>query len=433
LNIGVCGLWHLGLVVAACESERHDVRGYDVDAVVVRGLQAEQSPIFEPGLDELMAQHRTAGRLQFCSTLEESIVGADVAWITYDTPVDERDVADVEFVRRQTEAVIPLLATDAVLLVSSQVPVGFCAEIERSVRAKRPGTTISVVYSPENLQLGVALNSFRACDRVVIGTRGAREDARVRALFEPFARELVWMETESAEMTKHALNSFLATSLSFINEIAAVCEVVGGDSADVERALRLDKRIGLAAYVHPGVGFAGGTLARDVQTLTDIGTTHALPLHVLSAVWASNEVAKDWTKRHVSAQLPDAARVAVLGLTYKPNTNTLRRSSSVELVRWLHGRGDTVRAYDPAVTTLEGDLPELMTLTASVAAAVAGAQAVVIGTEWPEFARLAPDDIIGAAAPLPLVLDPKRVLAASFRDDARVRYRAVGLAERRGA
>jgi UDPglucose 6-dehydrogenase len=236
------------------------------------------------------------------------------------------------------------------------------------------------------------------------------------------------MKTESAEMTKHALNSFLATSLSFINEIAAICEVVGGDCADVERALRLDKRIGPFAYVHPGVGFAGGTLARDVQTLTGVGETHQLPLHVLSSVWASNEVAKDWTKREISAALPQAGRVAVLGLTYKPNTDTLRRSSAVELIRWLHGRGDVVRAYDPAVRSLDEDHAGLMQLTASVADAVADAQVIVIGTDWPEFARLAPDEIAGAAGHEPVVLDPKRVLAPAFRSDDRLRYHAVGLA-----
>jgi UDPglucose 6-dehydrogenase len=421
------------LVIAASESERHDVRGHDLDERTVIDLRRGRLPISEPGLDELVAQHVAAGSLTFCAALPDAVAEADIVWLAYDTPVDEHDEADVDFVRRAAESIIPLLKPGAVLLVSSQVPVGFCREIERYIARTRPEAEIAVVYSPENLQLGVALKSFREAERVVVGTRDGAEDARVRALFEPFAAEIVWMGTESAEMTKHALNSFLAASLSFINEIAALCEAVGADAADVERALRLDKRIGKNGYVHPGIGFGGGTLARDVGVLTARGHELGVPVHVLGSILPSNAVAKDWLRRSLAAQLPPPARVALLGLTYKPGTDTLRRSGSVEFALWLASAGYTVSAHDPAVRSLPPELATAIALHATVADAVAGCDAVVVGTEWPNYALLEPDDLAAAAAaPLP-VLDPKRILNRRVAEDPRFRYRAVGLASATGA
>jgi UDPglucose 6-dehydrogenase len=418
------------LVIAASESERHDVRGYDLDATAVAELRAGRLPISEPGLDALVAQHVEAGRLRFCERLDDAVTNADIVWITYDTPVDDDDNADVAFVRRAAEAAIPLLKPDAIVLVSSQVPVGFCRGLEERIREQRPDTRIAVVYSPENLQLGVALASFRHAERVVVGTRDAREDPRVRALFEPFAGELVWMVTESAEMTKHALNSYLAASLSFINEIAVLCEAVGADAEDVERALRLDKRIGARAYVHPGTGFAGGTLARDVGVLHALGTQLGQPVPLISSIAPSNAIAKDWLRRRLSALLQPPARIALLGLTYKPGTDTLRRSSAVEFARWMHSAGYTVSAHDPAVKALPPDLVAIMELHESVAEAAADAAAIVIGTEWPEYAELTPDQLTQGRSGQVLVLDPKRALNRSVRESASIAYAAVGLPAR---
>jgi UDPglucose 6-dehydrogenase len=414
------------LVIAASESGPHDVRGHDVDRANVDDLKRGRLPISEPGLDDLVAHQVAAGRLTFCEAVEDAVSDADIVWTAYDTPVDDADRADVEFVRRAVERTIPLVKPGAVLLVSSQVPVGFCRGIEDAVRRQRPDDGISVAYSPENLQLGVALDSFRKAERVVIGTRSGGEDARLRELFEPFAGELVWMTTESAEMTKHALNGFLATSLSFINEIAALCEAVGAESADVERALRLDKRIGPRAYVHPGIGFDGGTLARDVQVLTTLGRQLDLPLPLLGSVLPSNAVAQDWLRRRLRSLLAPPARVALLGLTYKPGTDTLRRSSAVEFARWMQTAGYTVAAHDPAVTALPSELAGVIELFASPAAAVAGCRAVVIGTEWPVFSTLVPEDLLGTGGGGLIVLDPKRALDRRVADDARIRYSAVG-------
>lgn len=421
----VQGLWHLGTVTAACLAEAgHRVIGLDHVAATVAGLRAGTSPVAEPGLDLLLA--RNAARIEY--TIDPAAVGpADVVWVTYDTPVDADDQADVELVITQVGRILPHLRDDAVVLVSSQLPVGSTARLEAQVRALRPGSAIRFACSPENLRLGKAIQVFSEPDRVVVGVRDPVARERIAELLRPITTKLEWMSIESAEMTKHAINAFLALSVTFANELAAVCERVGADAKEVERGLKTEHRIGPRAYLAPGAAFAGGTLARDVAFLNAIAASHQLALPLLGAVRPSNEWHKRWAQRRLVDQLGALAgkTIAVWGLTYKPGTDTLRRSAAVELCADLAARGATVRAWDPAIRSLPAELASTIGLEASPAAAVRGASALVIATEWPELRALDLHDTLGSMQRR-LVLDANRFLATSMAG-LDVEYYAVGV------
>lgn len=381
MNVVVLGLWHLGCVTAACCAEHFAVTGLDFDSVLVGGLNDARAPLFEPGLDDLIRRGLDAGRLRFAPGADATALGAaDVLWVCYDTPVDENDVADVGSVLDRLDACLPALRPGAVVLISSQVPAGTCAKLE----GRHPG--VSFAYSPENLRLGKALEIFRHPERIVAGTRTPAARVALEPLFAPFCSEILWMRTESAEMTKHGINAWLALSVTFANEIARLCEAVGADAREVERGLRSEPRIGQKAYIRPGGAFAGGTLARDVVALTQLAKTHGERAEIFPAILASNEAHKDWAfgRLKISLDPLPEADVAILGLTYKPGTDTLRRSGAVELAAKLLGLGVRVRCYDPVVRELPPEL-SAATLTSSLEEAVDGADAAVVAVEWPQI------------------------------------------------
>lgn len=419
MNVVVQGLWHLGSVTAACLARAgHRVIGLDRDEATIATLRKGKAPISEPGLDALLAEHA----IEF-STDVSVAARADVAWITYDTPVDADDRADVDFVVTEVAAMLPHLRDGAVVLVSSQLPVGSVARLE----ALRPG--VRFACSPENLRLGRAIAVFSDPDRVILGVRDDATKAVLTELFAPITAKLEWMSVESAEMTKHAINAFLALSVTFANELASVCERVGADAKEVERGLKTESRIGPKAYLGPGGAFAGGTLARDIAFLTAIGADRGLTLPLLGSVRPSNEAHKKWARRRLEDRLGMLAgkTIAVWGLTYKPGTDTLRRSAAVELCRDLNDAGAHVRAFDPAVASLPPELG-FIERAPDAAAAVAGADALVIATEWPEFAALVLAPVI-ATMNRKLVVDANRFLAKGFAGlDAE--YYAVGVPDR---
>ena len=427
MNVAVVGLWHLGCVTAAClAAAGHHVTGLDFDDTTIAGLRDGRAPIFEPGLDELIADDLRAGRLAF-ATEASAISGSDVVWITYDTPVDDDDRADVEHVVDRIARLFPHLRDGALVLISSQLPIGTTARVEQLFAAQRPGARASFGCSPENLRLGKALAVFQQPDRIVVGLRRDTDRERVVQLLAAFTDRIEFMSVESAEMTKHAVNAFLATSVVFANEIAVLCEVTGADAKEVERGLKSESRIGPRAYVSPGAAFAGGTLARDLMFLTEIGARHQRSTRLLSAARESNEIHKQWASERLQQELGDVRghRIAVWGLTYKPGTNTLRRSSSVALCRWLGERGATVRAHDPAIHALPADLAGAIELAPSALDAVGGASALVVATEWPDYKSVDVSDVVQAMRS-PCVLDAGRFLAASLGNDSRVRYATVG-------
>jgi UDPglucose 6-dehydrogenase len=418
VRVCVHGLWHLGVVTAACLAERgHRVVALDDDGGIIEGLRAGRLPVYEPGLETLVGRNSEAGRLEFTSD-SAAVAGADVVWVAYDTPVDADDRADVEFVVQRVERVLPHVSRGTVVLVSSQLPVGTVARLERMSAS----TGLHFACAPENLRLGKAIQAFMEPQRVVVGVRSAEARERVAALLAPVTDRIEWMSVESAEMTKHALNAFLAVSVTFANEIAAICERVGADAKDVERALKSEARIGPRAYLAPGAAFAGGTLARDVAFLESLARAHALEAPLVAAVRPSNEFHKGWALRHLRAASGTA--VAVWGLTYKPGTNTLRRSASVELCDALARRGARVRVYDPAVHALPPELRGQIELCPTALDAVRGAEALVIATEWPEFREIDLATVVGQMAGR-VVVDPNRFLAERI-DGLGIEYHAVG-------
>jgi len=427
MRVCVYGLWHLGSVTAACLAERFATVGCDPDVTTIAALQRAKPPVFEPGLGDLVAAGVSAGRLSFTNDLRSATQGADVVWVTFDSPVNDDDVADVAFVQAQVEALFPYLGDGSLVLVSSQVPVGFTRGLRRAFSAAHPGRRVAFAYSPENLRLGKALDAFRRPERIVVGIEGEGDRAKLTELLSPFSQNIVWMSVESAEMTKHAVNAFLATSVAFINELSALCERVGADAKEVESGLKSEARIGPKAYLGPGSAFAGGTLARDIGFLAQIGEGLGVPTHLFSGVGASNNAHKQWPRRRLASLLGELSgkRIAVLGLTYKPGTDTLRRSSAVELCLWLAGQGADVRAYDPAVRRLPLELAGPIHLCESLRQALDGADAMVLATEWPEFRDLDAAQIVESMRTA-VVIDPNRFLGPDLARDSRVRYAAVG-------
>lgn len=429
MKVCVVGLWHLGTVTAAClASCGHDVGGYDANPETTSRLQNGQPPISEPGLPQLVRDAITAGNLRFTSDAAGALRDAEVVWVAFDTPVDDEDRADVDFVVRSVEQLLTRMRRDALVLISSQVPVGSTRTLEQAaVAASRPD--LSFAYSPENLRLGKAIEVFTNPDRVVVGVRKESDRPRIEQLLAPFTNRIEWMSVESAEMTKHALNAFLATSVAFINEIATICEHVGADAKEVERGLKSEKRIGPGAYLGPGGAFAGGTLARDVVFLSATGRKAGVPTNLIDGIKSSNDAHRGWAKRRLQELLGDVRgqRIAVWGLTYKPGTDTLRRSSAVELCRALAEAGAKVVAHDPAVTALPADLAASLCLASDPLAAIKDAAALVVMTEWPQYRQIdgaAIADALGGR----LVLDANRFLAKQLGDNAQITYATVGKA-----
>ena len=429
MNVCVAGLWHLGTVTAACmASGGHTVIGYDPDPAVIDALSAGRPPIFEPGLAELVQEGLANERLRFTADSSEALRTADVLLVAWDTPVDEDDQADVQSVVARAEALFPHLRPGSLVVISSQLPVGTTAYLEARCAALRPGPRIEFACSPENLRLGQAIDAFTRPDRIVIGTRGTQSRPQLAALFAPFSERIEWMSVESAEMTKHALNAFLATSVAFINEIAAISERVGADAAEVARGLKTDARIGPRAYLSPGPAFTGGTLARDIVFLGRRGAELGVPLHLISSVRESNDAHRQWALRRLESEFGGTVSgktVAVWGLTYKPGTDTLRRSGSVALCQALAERGAAVRVFDPAIHELPNNVAAIATLARSPAETARGADALVVATEWPVFREVSADEIV--AAGVPIVLDAGRFLAATLGADRRLRYVTVGI------
>ena len=422
MRIAVAGLWHLGTVTAAClAANGHEVTGYDPNPEVIDGLAHNRLPVAEPGLLDLLESAVSAGALRF-SADPGDIASSEILWICFDTPVDENDVADVGYVQGEVLRLLPFLESGSLVLISSQLPAGSTALLEA---ACAPGR-FAFAYSPENLRLGNAIEAFTKADRVVVGIRWESDRVRLDSLFRPFAKEICWMSVESAEMTKHALNAFLATSVAFINEIAVLCEKTGADAQEVERGLKTDPRIGKRAYLHAGGAFAGGTLARDIAFLLQIGGQHGLPAYMLTGVRRSNEIHKSWARRRLIELISDLhhCTVAVLGLTYKPGTNTLRRSSAVEFCWWVSEQGATVTAFDPSLAGLPPELAFIQRKD-SAEEALSGADAALVATEWPEFRELEPD-AFARDMRRPLVLDPARFLEHKLASDKRIQYIAIG-------
>jgi UDPglucose 6-dehydrogenase len=429
MKVAVQGLWHLGAVLCACLAEMgHQVMGFDPSPDLAEGLRRGKAPLFEPGLDELLASGIQNGNLSFPTAPQEALADAEVLWVAFDTPVDGEDRADVGYVTDQVLEALAHVRPDCVVLVSSQVPAGTCRFLQDAVQKARPGSDIRVACSPENLRLGSALKAFRQPGRVVVGIPDEGTQARLEALWSPLAPRIEWMSVPSAEMTKHAVNGFLALSVVFINELASLCEKVGADAREVSRGLKSEERIGPKAYLNPGAAFAGGTLARDLVFLEGSAASQGLDAAFFSAVLASNRRHKDWPKRILTGCLGDLSgkTVAVLGLAYKEGTDTLRRSESLLLCRWLALQGARVQAYDPLVHGLPSGFPPNVLLADGLEEALTQSHAVILSGPSKEWEGIS----LGQMArrdPAPIVLDPDGRLAGQ-QVPAGLPYFRVGFA-----
>jgi len=348
--------------------------------------------VSEPGLNALLQEGLSNGNLTVEPNLKQAVAGAELVWITQDTHVNDDDTVDLSQLDALVGRLGPLLENDTSVAVSSQVPVLTCERWWKQLNsaAQNRNTSLTgIAYLPENLRLGAALARFHHPDMIVIGSNDARTGDRLQELTGFTEAPVIRTDLRTAELVKHAINSFLATSISFANEIASVADLVGADAVTVARAMRLDERIGPKARVGPGLGFAGGTLARDVTTLIAIGRAAGKPALLAEAVLEVNHRHAEWPLHRLGAELDLAnATVGILGLTYTVGTSTLRRSQSVQLVKALTERGARVRAHDPEADLSELDESlDLMRADTSYIAAD-GCDAMVLMTPWPEYLSL---------------------------------------------
>ena len=428
MRVCVAGLWHLGSVTSAClAAGGHTVVGFDDDSSIVASLGEGKPPLFEPGLADLVSSGLATNRLAFTRDPRQAVERAEVYWVAYDTPVNENNSADVGYVVERVQRVLPLLPDRCLVLISSQLPVGSTRALAHHFRNLGTGRRVGFGCSPENLRLGNAVEVFSNPDRVIVGLELDDDRSKVAALLQPFTTNIVFMSVESSEMTKHAINSFLATSVAFANEIAVVCEFVGADADDVARGLRTDSRIGPRAYVAPGVAFSGGTLARDIMFLTDLGRSLNIPLSLIPSVNDSNRHHRAWPYNRLSALLDGlkGRRIALLGLTYKPGTDTLRRSSALDLARMMLAAGAEVCAFDPVISQWPPGFELPITLCKSAAEAVRGADGAVIMTEWPEFCDLDWSALVATMAK-PILIDPNGHVSAQRSRFGAITYAVVG-------
>jgi UDPglucose 6-dehydrogenase len=422
MKIVVLGLWHLGSVTAACCAKHFYVVGLDFDATNIAKLNSGQAPLLEPGLNELITAGLASKKLSFTTDAKIACENSDILWLTYDTPVNDNDESDVEFVLGNLRRALPFLPNDALVLISAQLPVGTCAKLEMEF------PQFHFACSPENLRLGKAIDSFEKAERVIVGIRDDAKKTLLEKLFAPFTPQIIFMRTESAEMVKHALNSFLALSIAFINEVARLCEHTGADAKEVSTGLKSEPRIGPKAYLGPGGPFAGGTLARDVVTLSKLAEINHENISIIPAIKQSNDLHRGWAFRRLQARLGDlrGKKIAVLGLTYTTNTDTLRRSAAVELCQQLLAVGANVSAFDPAVKNLPGELSGIQ-LASEITVALNGAEAVAICTEWPQF-RQADWAKIVPQMRQPVFVDANRFLEKELKNVPGVEHLSVGRA-----
>ncbi len=391
MKVCVFGLWHLGCVTAACLADLgFQVNGLDFDEKTILNLKAGVPPLYEPELEELIKKNILTQRLSFYTNPEEALRDINVLWVTFDTPVDDHDVADIPFLEHSFTQILPFIPPNTRIIISSQAPVGFTRKLESVCRESFPEKLLIFACSPENLRLGNAIKIFREPSRIIVGIRKPEHMSLFSPIFTKITDKIEWMKTESAEMTKHAINSFLATSIVFANELAIICESEGANAKEVERGLKTEDRIGPKAYLNPGLSFAGGTLARDINFLIDKSKEHKKPLHLLTSVKESNEFHKGWIQRKCIECFQDVKgiRFGILGLAYKPNTDTLRRSSAVELCNWLHKHSAIVTAYDPNIKSLPEELSNHITLKTTSTDVLTCSDCIIIATEHPLFKQI---------------------------------------------
>ncbi|MEO5620448.1 MAG: UDP-glucose/GDP-mannose dehydrogenase family protein [Cypionkella sp.] len=433
MKIAMIGTGYVGLVSGVCFSDfGHEVICVDKDPRKIELLQAGEVPIFEPGLQDLMAKNVAGGRLSFTLDLAEAVAGADAVFIAVGTPTRRGDGhADLTYVMAAAEEIGRALTGYAVIVTKSTVPVGTNRKVYEAAKAANPAATFDVASNPEFLREGAAIDDFMRPDRVVVGVETAKARKVMADIYRPlFLREfpVVYTGLESAEMIKYAANAFLATKITFINEIAALCEKVGADIKDVSKGMGMDGRIG-NKFLHAGPGYGGSCFPKDTKALARIGQDHAVPMQITEAVIKVN----DEIKRRMIGKLEDLCDgsfngkvIAVLGVTFKPNTDDMRDAPSLTIVPALVGGGAKVRVVDPQGKR-EGEalLPGVKWFETPYQAA-SGADLVVVLTEWNEF-RAMDLEKLAAKMALPRMADLRNIYSEEEAKAAGfAQYVAVG-------
>jgi UDPglucose 6-dehydrogenase len=433
MRIAMIGTGYVGLVSGACLSEfGHRVVCVDKDAGKVASLREGTIPIHEPGLDEVVAANARAGRLHFDTDLKSAVTSADAIFIAVGTPSRRGDGhADLTYVFEAAEEIAAALSSYALVVTKSTVPVGTSRKVEEIIRRLKPGAQVDVASNPEFLREGSAIEDFRRPDRVIAGCDTQRARDLLKEIYRPLylhETPMVFTSRESAELIKYAANAFLATKITFINEIADLCEKVGADVQDIARGIGLDGRIG-RKFLHPGPGFGGSCFPKDTLALIKTSEDVGAPMRIVEAVVAVNEARKAQMAEKIEHAFDGLAgrTIALLGLTFKPNTDDMRDAPSLVIVPYLKARGARVRGYDPEGAAEARKLLDIELCDDSYRA-LDGADGVVILTEWNEFRAL---DLKRAKKLLkkPLMVDLRNIYQPEQMAAAGFRYVSVGRAD----
>jgi len=430
MRIAMIGTGYVGLVSGACFSEfGHHVVCVDKDEAKIDSLKAGRMPIYEPGLEDVVADNVSAGRLSFTVDLKESVRAAEAVFIAVGTPSRRGDGhADLTYVFKASEEIAKAIDGYTVVVTKSTVPVGTGLKVEETIRRIRPDADFDVASNPEFLREGSAIEDFRRPDRIVCGTTSDRARAVLRELYRPLylnETPLLFTSRETAELIKYAANAFLATKITFINEMADICERVGANVQDVARGMGLDGRIG-SKFLHAGPGYGGSCFPKDALALIRTAGEVGAPSRIVEAVAGAN----DARKTRMAAKIVDAfggvagKRIAVLGLTFKPNTDDMRDAASLVILPALAKQGAVIRAYDPEGMNEAKKILDVE-MCPDAYAALEGADGVVILTEWNEFRAL---DLKAAKRLLkrPLMVDLRNIYRPDEMAKAGFTYVSVG-------
>jgi UDPglucose 6-dehydrogenase len=432
MRIAMIGTGYVGLVSGACFADfGHNVICVDKDSSKIDALLRGEIPIFEPGLDALVASNVKSGRLGFSLDLSEAVKTADAVFIAVGTPSRRGDGhADLSYVHAAAREIAANLRDFTVVITKSTVPVGTGDDVERIIKETNPDADVAVASNPEFLREGAAIRDFKHPDRIVVGTDDERARTVISEIYRPLylnQAPIMYTGRRTAELIKYAANAFLATKITFINEIADLAERTGADVQDVARGIGLDNRIG-AKFLHAGPGFGGSCFPKDTRALVKTGQDYDAPLRIVEAVLTVNDNRKRAMARKVSAALGGNLRgktVGVLGLTFKPNTDDMREAPSIPLITALQDLGATVQAYDPVgMEQARHELPDI-TYCDDAYACATGADALVIVTEWEQFRAL---DLAQVKQKMkqPIIVDLRNIYRPEEMEKAGFTYESVG-------
>jgi len=432
MRIAMIGTGYVGLVSGACFADfGHRVICVDKDQAKIAALDSGEIPIFEPGLDELVERNVKENRLEFSTDLPSAVKSAEVVFIAVGTPSRRGDGhADLSYVFGAAKEIADTISKYTVVIMKSTVPVGTGDEVERVIRDAKPKAEFAVVSNPEFLREGAAINDFKRPDRIVIGAENARAREVMTEVYRPLylnAAPMLFTERRTAELIKYAANAFLATKITFINEMADLCEKVGANVQEVARGIGLDNRIG-SKFLHAGPGYGGSCFPKDTTALMRTAQEAGAPTKIIEAVVAVNDARKRAMAGKVIAALGGSVKgktIAVLGLTFKPNTDDLRDAPSLVIVPALKEAGATVRAHDPQAMNEASNILPGIAMCKSPYDAVKGADALVILTEWDTY-RALDLDRLKKELKSPIVVDLRNIYRPDEMAAKGFRYTSIG-------